>query len=119
MEMRSALAPEMAARCAERSGVHVHQRLAHVLGKLTASGDRPRRTTALSLDLWDAVADGANNIAYRLSFNTLRDTYNHVRVLLAQALADGAVCGRALHRARPRASKLATPTLGAMRPPLR
>ena len=32
------------------------------------------------------VADGAGNIAYRLAFNTLRETYEHVRVLLAQAL---------------------------------
>ena len=97
MEMRGALAPEMAARCAERSGVHVHQRLEQVLARLVDAGDDLDARQLLSLDLWDAIADGANNIAYRLAFNTLSDTYNHVRVLLAQALAEE-LCADDLYR---------------------
>jgi DNA-binding FadR family transcriptional regulator len=88
LEMRAALAPEIAARCAERAGPKVHGRLRLNLEQLHACGDDLDARQLRSLELWDTVADGAGNIAYRLAFNTLRETYGHVRLLLAQALAE-------------------------------
>src|SRR5690606_353129 len=88
MEMRAALAPDLARLCAQRASPEQCQSL-RVLGqKLAACGDDIDARQLVALELWDLIAAGSGNIAYQLAFNTLRETYLHVRELLAQALAD-------------------------------
>ena len=42
----------------------------------------------LSLAFWDTLVEGSDNLAYRLVFNTLRETYAKVQELLTRALED-------------------------------
>lgn len=90
MEMRAALGPDIARLCAMRADaqlVAMLRELVHDMRKAAAPEDLERLQT-LSLELWDLLVAGADNIAYRLAFNTLRHTYEQIREALVIALAD-------------------------------
>ena len=42
----------------------------------------------LALDFWDALVEASDNVAYRLAFNTLRQTYELIRGALVIVMAD-------------------------------
>lgn len=101
MEMRAALAPDIARLCAERRSPellasideHVAQ-LARAFEALPADPSLAAPAAReleplqlLSLELWDRIVQGADNIAYRLAFNTLRQTYEQIRDALLLPLA--------------------------------
>jgi DNA-binding FadR family transcriptional regulator len=94
MEMRAALAPDIARLCAQRAGPKLHELLREVVVDMReAAGERGgdedlERLQVLSLELWELLVTGADNIAYRLAFNTLRHTYEQIREALVLALAD-------------------------------
>lgn len=91
MEMRAALAPDIARLCAVRAAPSLCALLRElVLDMRHAAGEREdlERLQVLSLELWDLLVQGSENIAYRLAFNTLRDTYEQIRGALVIALAD-------------------------------
>jgi len=92
MEMRAALGPDIARLCALRADetlVAMLRELVHDMREAAAAEpEQLERLQLLSLELWDLLVQGADNIAYRLAFNTLRHTYEQVREALIIALAD-------------------------------
>jgi DNA-binding FadR family transcriptional regulator len=90
MEMRGALAPDIARLCAKRADaahVAVLRQLVKHMEAAAAEEDLPE-LQELSLRFWDALVRGSGNIAYELAFNTLRQTYEQLRELLVQVMAD-------------------------------
>jgi DNA-binding FadR family transcriptional regulator len=87
MEMRTALAPDIARLCAMRRDAGISAELTAVVDRMDAAEDLPELQT-LALEFWDVLVRGSGNIAYELAFNTLRNTYEQVRELLGPALAD-------------------------------
>jgi GntR family transcriptional repressor for pyruvate dehydrogenase complex len=98
VEMRSAIAPDVARLAAERGGPAIGDRLGGVLVAMDAAGDDLARLQGLSLDFWSALIDGCDNLAYRLAYNTLQRVYERaselVRPLLALELTARADYGR-------------------------
>jgi DNA-binding FadR family transcriptional regulator len=90
MEMRAALAPDIARLCALRGNPELISQLHRVITGMreAAAPEDLERLQVLSLDLWELLVTGADNIAYRLAFNTLRHTYEQIREALVVALAD-------------------------------
>jgi len=90
MEMRSALAPDIARLCAQRADkadvAVLRQIVEHM--EVAANTDDLPELQSLSLRFWDAMVRGSGNIAYELAFNTLRETYDQLREVLVQIMAD-------------------------------
>lgn len=88
MEMRAALAPDIARLCALRADAELRRMLHEIIEDMRAAGpEQLDRLQVLSLELWELLVTGADNIAYRLAFNTLRQTYEQIRGALVMALA--------------------------------
>lgn len=90
MEFRAVVGPDVAARCAERATPAVTKELSDVAlayeeldaaGPLEDLGDLDTR-------LWQALVDGADNIAYRLAYNALRSEYAAVETSMRAVLAE-------------------------------
>lgn len=88
MEMRAAMAPDIARLCARRVTPEIKARLLRCISNMrNAAGDLPA-LQQLALDFWDILVSGSDNIAYQLVFNNLRETYNHLREPLRHVLAE-------------------------------
>jgi GntR family transcriptional repressor for pyruvate dehydrogenase complex len=88
VEMRSAIAPDVARLAAVRADSGVVARLQAVVGTMeTARGDLAV-LQQLAGDYWSHLVDGSGNIAYRLAYNSLRASYDQSRALFTQLLAD-------------------------------
>lgn len=97
VEVRSHAGPQIARLCAGRAGDDVRGRLHGLVDDLAgADGVAARQDAALVF--WDAVVAGADNVAYRFLWNSLRATYATLRDVLAVVMAEevGDVAG---HRA--------------------
>jgi GntR family transcriptional repressor for pyruvate dehydrogenase complex len=88
LEMRSALAPDVARLAALRRSDADLVRLDHLLDRMKAHRDDIRELQLDVLALWDALVDGSDNLAYRLAFNTLRDGYASFLELLSEAVRE-------------------------------
>lgn len=88
VEMRSALAPDIARLAAIRGGKRTADVLWSIMRQMDAAGPDLLRLQALALEFWEALVDGADNIAYRLAFNALRRAYRCFDHLLTDVLAD-------------------------------
>ncbi|MBW3657070.1 MAG: GntR family transcriptional regulator [Actinobacteria bacterium] len=87
VEVRSHAGPQLARLCADRADEATRARLLALAGDLDAAeGVTARQDAALAF--WDAVVAGADNLAYRLLWNTLRATYRTLRDVLAVVMAD-------------------------------
>jgi GntR family transcriptional regulator, transcriptional repressor for pyruvate dehydrogenase complex len=88
VEMRSALAPDIARLAALRGGGAVADALDAIVARMDAvAGDLPT-LQALAMRFWSALVDATENVAYRLAYNSLRDTYEKCMDLLTGVLAD-------------------------------
>jgi GntR family transcriptional repressor for pyruvate dehydrogenase complex len=97
IEMRSALAPDIARRAAERrSDAHL-ERLDATVTQMRDAGDDLAALQELAVAFWSELVDASDNLAYRLAYNSLRATYDQCRALFTQVLADeiGDVAGYA------------------------
>jgi DNA-binding FadR family transcriptional regulator len=111
VEMRSALAPDIARLAAERGGAPVADALDAIVARMDGSSDDLRALQRLALDFWSKLVDGTGNVAYRLAYNSLRQTYDRCMDLLTTILADElgdrqsyAAIASAVRRARPQAA---------------
>lgn len=86
IEMRACLAPDIARLAAERSTPDVVARVESLAAAMSVANSDEQRSL-LNLDLWDVLVDGADNIAYRLAYNTLRSCFAPVAGVLAPTLA--------------------------------
>ena len=88
MEMRQALAPDIARLCARRADPEIVVQLKAIVTAMTEAHDDLERLQTLSLEFWDELVRGCDNIAYELAFNTLRETYDRIRGALVHVMAD-------------------------------
>jgi len=90
MELRAAVGPEVAARCAERMVPAVKAALAELADRYTTIGDTTsiHDLGALDVALWDALVEGSDNIAFRLAYNALRDESAAAEGIVRQLLAE-------------------------------
>jgi GntR family transcriptional regulator, transcriptional repressor for pyruvate dehydrogenase complex len=88
VEMRAALAPDIARLCARRADAARARALLEVVTAMEAAVEDTAELQSLSLTFWDLMVRGSGNIAYELAFNGLRSTYDKVRGALVQVMAD-------------------------------
>ncbi len=116
MSLRASIAPEIAAAAAENGGPKLADRIDHILKEMRDSHD-VARLQELAWQIWSLLVSAADNIAFRLAFNSMNKTYRSVWTLLTrvleaefrdlenlQALAD-AVRKRDPEKARTRAAR--------------
>ncbi len=87
LETRLHNGPKVAELAARRRRPELSAQFDDVLQKLATEGD-PEERQRLALTFWDHVVDGADSIAFRLMYNTLRATYEPALAALATVMAD-------------------------------
>jgi GntR family transcriptional regulator, transcriptional repressor for pyruvate dehydrogenase complex len=87
VEMRSAIAPDVARLAAERRAAAVVARLRAVVARMEGAEDDLVRLQDLAEEFWSELVDGSGNVAYRLAYNSLRATYDVSKRLLTGVLA--------------------------------
>lgn len=70
LEMRAAIGADIARLCALRATPELRLELVQLAEKM-AKTEAPEPLFELELEFWNRMLDGANNIAYRLAFNTM------------------------------------------------
>ena len=85
MELRACVGADAARRAAERASAAQRAEIVARAEALAAAPDPDARNLEYE-GLWDAIVDGAANVAYRLALNTL-NAGQHVLVLDAQQVA--------------------------------
>lgn len=88
IEMRSALAPDLARLAAHRADAREKQRLLQVVEQMAAAEEDLPKLQRLAMDFWRILVEASDNVAYRLAYNTLNRTYERIFELLTQVLAD-------------------------------
>ncbi len=88
MEMRAALGPDVARLCALRRPDTLVERLQGSVDAMQRDADDVHALQQHDIEFWQILIEGAQNIAYRLAYNSLRATYDHLRELLARALTE-------------------------------
>jgi GntR family transcriptional repressor for pyruvate dehydrogenase complex len=69
-EMRAVVMADAAYQCARRGSPELKQELLNISAEMRARADDPELHT-VEIHFWDRVIAGADNIAYRLAFNSL------------------------------------------------
>ena len=87
LETRLHNGPKVAELAAERGGPGLAERLGDTMDALETETD-PVAAQQLALTFWDHVVDGADSIAFRLMYNTLRATYEPALPALATMMAE-------------------------------
>jgi DNA-binding FadR family transcriptional regulator len=87
LEARLHIGPKVAALAAERAGKNLETQLHQAIDALT-NDDDPVGQQRHALTFWDHVIDGADSIAFRLMFNSLRAAYEPAIAALASVMAD-------------------------------
>jgi DNA-binding FadR family transcriptional regulator len=72
MELRASIGADAARWCATRSPAGTADALHRIIDEMEAIESDPERWGAIGFEFWEAVIVGADNIGYRLAFNTLR-----------------------------------------------
>lgn len=87
MELRSAIAPDAARRAAGRRSEAQANELAAAARRMGAGQGDLAAAQQRAMEFWSLVIDASDNLAYRLAYNALRETYDRARALLAPVLA--------------------------------
>jgi DNA-binding FadR family transcriptional regulator len=87
LETRLHNGPKVAELAAERRGTELADLLAQAVDALAAEVDAVEQQRR-AMTFWDHVVDGADSIAFRLMYNTLRATYEPALPALAAVMAD-------------------------------
>jgi GntR family transcriptional regulator, transcriptional repressor for pyruvate dehydrogenase complex len=87
LEARLHIGPKVAALAAERAGARLAGELRAAIEALAAESD-PVERQRHALTFWDHVVDGADSIAFRLMFNSLRAAYEPALAALATVMAE-------------------------------
>jgi len=82
------LAPDIAKLCARRAEAVTVRGLTEVVREMDAAEGELPRLQGLALRFWEELVRGADNIAYELAFNSLKETYALVEDALQQVMAD-------------------------------
>jgi DNA-binding FadR family transcriptional regulator len=87
VEMRSAIAPDVARLAALRGGEAARARLLPVLERMAEAQGDPVALQDLAAEYWSELVDASGNVAYRLAYNSLRASYDQSRALFTHVLA--------------------------------
>jgi DNA-binding FadR family transcriptional regulator len=87
LETRLHNGPKVAELAAERGGADLGPALEETVRALADESD-PVEQQRHALTFWDLIVDGADSIAFRLMYNTLRATYEPALPALAAVMAD-------------------------------
>jgi len=87
LEARLHIGPKIAELAAVRAGAALETELSQAIADLEADDD-PVTRQRHALTFWDHVVDGADSIAFRLMFNSLRAAYEPALAALATIMAD-------------------------------
>jgi len=87
LETRLHNGPKIAELAAQRRPAELPELLDTVVTDLREESD-PVAAQRIALDFWDHVVDGADSIAFRLMYNTLRATYEPALPALAAMMAE-------------------------------
>jgi GntR family transcriptional regulator, transcriptional repressor for pyruvate dehydrogenase complex len=87
MEMRSALAPDIARLCALR-GQAVADEVDAIVDAMESHQRDVGELQRLSLRFWNTLVEGSDNVAYQLAINSLSEAYGKFAHLLTHILAD-------------------------------
>ena len=88
VEMRSAIAPDVARLAAERGGPETAERAEAVLRAMADVEGDLAALQPLSVAFWSALVEGCDNLAYRLAYNTLQRVYERASEIVRPLLAD-------------------------------
>lgn len=88
MEMRSAVASDIARLAARRATPEAVDEVAPILDEMEQRSDDLVALQDLSMDFWRALSAIADNVAYQLSLNSLSQTYDKFKRLLTHVLAE-------------------------------
>jgi len=88
MTMRSLLAPEIAAAVARRGSAALHGALQSLCDEMRAQSKDLPALQRLALAFWQALVVGCDNVAFRLSFNAMRKSYQQAWDALTLPMAD-------------------------------
>jgi DNA-binding FadR family transcriptional regulator len=86
MEMRSAVVPDIARLAALRGGGVLADELDDLVGRMARAQAQLPVLQELALEFWNVMVEGSANIAYRLAYNSLRQTYREFMPLLTEVL---------------------------------
>lgn len=86
LETRLHNGPKVAELAARRATADLVAQLGHTVDALAADPD-PVEQQRQALAFWDLIVDGADSIAFRLMYNTLRQTYEPALPALATMMA--------------------------------
>jgi DNA-binding FadR family transcriptional regulator len=111
METRLHIGPFVAELAARRGGAALGPALDEALAELAAQTDPVDRQYA-ALAFWDVVVDGADSIALRLMYNSLRASYEPV-IEAMSAVMDAEVSNQRAYRALAAAITAGRPTVAA------
>lgn len=88
MEMRSALAPDIARLAAKRGTEAQRTALLAITEEMANTPDDRAARQRLAMDFWGTAVAASDNVAYRLAYNTLSRTYSQFFDVLTEVLAD-------------------------------
>jgi GntR family transcriptional repressor for pyruvate dehydrogenase complex len=88
MEMRAALAPDVARLCAKRRSPELVARLEARVDAMARDASDLAALQLHALELWELLVEGSDNVAYALAFNSLRATYEQIREVMVQVVAE-------------------------------
>lgn len=88
LEMRSAIAPDAARLAAQRRSVAAAVALRQTAELIRSAATDLAQLQERAVSFWSVVVDAADNVAYRLAYNSLRETYDKARAVMAPVLAD-------------------------------
>ncbi len=88
VELRSALAPDIARLAALRGGPEAADSLDVLAEQMRGAQGDLSQVQTLALAFWGQLAAASGNVAYRLAYNTLRESYQKFQGLLTQVLAE-------------------------------
>ncbi|HYD49143.1 MAG TPA: GntR family transcriptional regulator [Terriglobales bacterium] len=86
MEMRSAIAPDAARWAALRRADSMAAQIEAAADQMSAAASHLAALQATAVGFWELVIEAGDNIAYRLAYNSLRETYARCDTLLTQVL---------------------------------
>ncbi len=86
-EMRALIGPDVARLAALRCRSELIPAIESVLEEMESADQDLERLARIDLDFWDLLTDAADNIAYRLAFNSLRQTYEPIAAELTGVMA--------------------------------
>jgi DNA-binding FadR family transcriptional regulator len=86
MELRATIGADAARWCAERAPGGTGPELVAMVDEMDAIESDPLRWGTRGFEFWEAIVVGADNVAYRLAFNTLRAAAAAVAPMLPAVL---------------------------------